>query len=357
MKILLLIRNFDFGGAENHVRNLANELCHSGCSVWLISRKGRQLEQLIQGVNHQSIEFSDYLILPQLLKLIQVIRKEKFDVIHAHQHLPILLATLAGKITGTPVVATIHGRIRHDLPYKFERKSIHKIIAISRNSLKGLQMQELTKNKSILIPNGIHLPEIKTTNVSSDLSIYYVSRINKRHAHLIGLILKEVWPVFVSRYPDARFNILGDGQFLGRIIDMVNSGSNNLQSSVKVIGYTSDISQEISKASLVIGVGRVALKSLAKGIPVFSLKVNRFGGLITVSNYPHLSYGNFVDIDGKFPTSECILDTLNDFITNLEYYRNEAINLQQKIAEEYDIKVVITSTIDVYREVKKKNQI
>jgi len=353
MKILLLIRNFDFGGAENHVRNLANELCLSDCSVWLISRKGRQLEQLIQGVNHRTIEFSDYLILPQLLKLIQVIKREKFDVIHAHQHLPILLATLAGKITGTPVIATIHGRIKHDLPYNFEKKSIQRVIAISRNSLKGLKMHELTKDKSILIPNGIHLPEFKKTNGYPGLSIYYVSRINKRHANLIGLILKEVWPVFISRYPEARFNILGDGNFLGKIIDAVNSGHNNLQSSVKVIGYTSDISQEISNASLVIGVGRVALKSLAKGIPVFSLKVNRLGGIVTTSNYPHHSYGNFVDIDGKFPNSECILNTLEDFVINQEFYRNEALILQQKIAEEYNIKNIIASTIEVYKEVKK----
>ncbi|MBC7124472.1 MAG: hypothetical protein H5T24_02495, partial [Bacteroidales bacterium] len=46
MRILQLVTRFDFGGAENHVRELCNELAACNHQVILLSRKGRQNELL-----------------------------------------------------------------------------------------------------------------------------------------------------------------------------------------------------------------------------------------------------------------------------------------------------------------------
>lgn len=42
MRILLVLKRFDFGGAENHVCDLANTLCELKHEVFLVTAKGRQ---------------------------------------------------------------------------------------------------------------------------------------------------------------------------------------------------------------------------------------------------------------------------------------------------------------------------
>jgi hypothetical protein len=43
MRVLYLIKSFDFGGAENHVLDLANSMTEIGNDVYLITRKGSLL--------------------------------------------------------------------------------------------------------------------------------------------------------------------------------------------------------------------------------------------------------------------------------------------------------------------------
>ncbi|MDD4639183.1 MAG: glycosyltransferase, partial [Bacteroidales bacterium] len=115
MRILLLVKNFDYGGAENHVRDLANELVRSGHQVWLMSGKGRQSGKLDKRVTQLDGRFYEWNFILLLIKLFLLVRRESIEVIHAHQRLPILMAALTGNLCNVPTVATVHGDSRHDL--------------------------------------------------------------------------------------------------------------------------------------------------------------------------------------------------------------------------------------------------
>ena len=313
MKVLLLIKNFDFGGAENHVCDLANGLYEAGCSVYIGSKGGRQVARLLPGIIHIPIKFSDFRMIHQFRKIVGIIHREKIDVIHAHQHLPILSGTLASEISRIPLIATVHGRLRHDVPYLFEKKCLRRIIAISENSLNGIKNHQVLDEKAIYIPNGISIHVKPFERQSEKLSFYYISRIDKRHSNLIWQILCEVWPAIVSSHPNATFTIVGDGKGLPKLEKMMLSGNYKYSSTVRISGFVADVTSSTSDASLVLGVGRVALKCLAQATPVFSIKHNRFGGIITTENLARFSYGNFVDINGPMPNTANILQTFNHF--------------------------------------------
>ena len=353
MKILLLVKNFDFGGAENHVCDLANALQQMGQDVIVISNNGRQALKLLPEVNHIRLKFSPWKIPTQIPFLVRLIRNEKISIIHTHQHLPNLLGSLVGKFTKTPQVITIHGRARHDLRYLLWKKDIQKIIAISQNSLKGMLTEPKLKDKTVLIPNGIRFSENSHQIRQNELLLYYASRIDKRHAKLIKEILLEVWPPLLATYSDAKFRIIGDGKELKKLKKLVDSSE--LKLSVQFVGYKSDISTELKKASLVLGVGRVAIESLSLGIPVFSIKHGRGGRLITQSNYSKIKYGNFVDLESRPPSASQILTTFEEFLSNRAFYNQEAEMLRKEMAAEFDIQKIAQSTLSIYQEVVEKS--
>jgi len=50
MRILYLVHSFNYGGAENHVLDLANSMTVMGNEVYILTRKGRLAERLIDEV-------------------------------------------------------------------------------------------------------------------------------------------------------------------------------------------------------------------------------------------------------------------------------------------------------------------
>ena len=94
---------------------MANSLALNSHKVWILSRKGRQVDRLDPLVHFQEFHFTDAGLPSQLLHLCRFIRRQNIDVIHVHQRLTIKIACLVGKLLNLPVIATVHGKTRHDL--------------------------------------------------------------------------------------------------------------------------------------------------------------------------------------------------------------------------------------------------
>ena len=166
MRILLIIKYFNFGGSENHVCELANALATNGHRVWLFSRAGRQLDRLEPSVRHQRLNLSDIFLPVQIIRLVNVVRQHDIQMIHAHQRLAIKICSLLGKLTGVPVVATVHGKSRHDLGGSFCRKNLTRVIFVSHHILKRAAKFRELRGKSIFI--RVHL----CSSVVHDLSCF-----------------------------------------------------------------------------------------------------------------------------------------------------------------------------------------
>ena len=354
MKVLLLIKRFQYGGAENHVCELANALAELGHSVWLLSGNGAQRCRLHAKVKYQTIHFSDLKIPLHLIRLLRLIKAEKIEVIHAHQRLPVLLGTLAARWMKIPVVATIHGSALTDLRSNYVRKNIDKVIAIRQSSVDCLEKHMATAHKIELIYNGI-LPPVACLDRYVDpesFSVYYISRLDKRHAGLLTFILTEVWPEVVRKYPRSHLHIVGEGVGMKAIRESLEKyRCRNLQSSVHMEGYSREVAEYYPDADLVLGVGRVAIESLVHGVPVLSVKHNHLGPIITQANLRRMQFANFVDLDAPPPDKERLLYKLFDFLEHRKSYENEAKFLQGTVCQEYNIIVITKKVARVYEEV------
>ena len=354
MRILLMVKRFQFGGAENHVCELANALTAEGHNVWLLTGTGFQKCRLHPAIQHHVVRFSDLKLIFHLWYLVRLIRKERIEVIHAHQRFPIFLGTLAAKLCKIPIVATVHGSPVTDLKTEFVRNRVDRVIAIRQSCYDRLKESPVLESKVVLIPNGINLPvkHVDRKTASHCFSLFYISRLDKHHAQLLRFFLKEVWPEMIRRYPDSILHIVGDGTGFKQIKQFWRGSKfKPYRETVRLDGYCANVADLFQHADLVMGAGRVAIESLVNGVPLLSLKYNHLGPVTDRANLKKMQYANFVDLDASPPDQNEMLSTLTDFIVRREYFENEAKELQLKMRLEYDLDQIVKGICGVYKEV------
>lgn len=349
MTILLIVRRFDFGGAENHVCDLANWLYKKGHKVIVAGKKGRQFARLHPGVVFINKDFKDYLLPLHLIRLIFLIFSHNVDVIHAHQRLPSLLGGWAAFFTRKKLIITVHGRSRFDLRHRISRKIARKIIFVSQAVKYFAEKRYRIERKSLYIPNGI--AERKTIQNLLLNRINYVCKLNDNHLRVVSLLIKEVIPELLKNFPDMEFHITGDG----KKIDEVRLLAAQLNRTYKrdichVRGYEEGIHDASGAPALVMGVGRVALEAMAAGIPVLSVNCKRFGGLVTSEKYLHWKGYNFIDTDAEPPTVDMFLDELTKYFENQQTHIEEAGAMAKRVRDDFSMCKLVDQIIAVYKD-------
>lgn len=341
------MKRFDFGGAENHVCDLANWLHKKGHKVYLAGKKGRQFARLHPEVTFINKDFKDYLIPLHVVRLILLVISQKIDLIHAHQRLPILLGSWVALLTRKKLIVTVHGRSRFDLRHPLARSVANKIVFVSRAVKYFAEKRYSIAEKSVYIPNGI--ADRKTINKLLLNRINYVSRLSDNHFMVVSLLIKGVIPELLKRFPDLEFYITGDG----KRIDDVKLLAANLNKSIgrfvcEVRGYEDGIFDYAGSPALVMGVGRVAMEAMAAGIPVLSVNCKRLGGMITADNYFKWRDYNFININADPPTGNRVTELLTDYLENQHQHLESANSLAKNVKRDFSMCKLVDEIIDMY---------
>jgi glycosyltransferase involved in cell wall biosynthesis len=349
MHVLHLIKKFNFGGAENHVRDLANVMDGKGNKVFIISKRGMQNNLLNAGVKFIPLRMADFLILINVLFVVYIIKKYKIQVIHAHQRLPVLIGTFAAKIAGIPIVVTVHGQTQYDLRSGFSKRLPDKFIYVRQSSLESSIGFGIPKSKTAFIQNGVSISKLQRNR--DYYSICYISRIDKRHFSVISMITNKVIVPLFNEYPELKFNIIGAGNFLGDIRKEAEIINNKLNRKVIIVhGYVADVKEIIQKSGLTLGVGRVAIESLACGIPLLSVNQKYLGRLVTMENYMFYKLNNFVSIGSESPDEQGLIRSFREYLSDISNCQKETVLLQKKIDEDLNIFKIVRTITDLYQE-------
>jgi Glycosyltransferase len=350
MRILFLIKDFDFGGAENHVCDLANAMNELGNEVFIIARKGFQHTRLNTGVHFTSRKVSTILTPYQVVLICNFLQKHKIDVIHAHKRLAILQGCLAGKIMNIPVVATVHGRPKYDLRSGISKNFADKIIFVSKRTMEANRDGNEFIKKAVLIHNGVKI--IENRDKRDYYSLCYISRHDKRHSSLISLLINDVLPDILKDFPEVSINIIGDGKYYKKLINeasILNTLYNREVCSMR--GYIPEVKNIIRKSGLLLGVGRVAIEALSCSVPVLAVNNKFLGTIITESNYNAYQLNNFVPVGSDSPDPLRMKKLLADYFKNPVRYQEETMKLRGILIENLDIMKIASNTLLIYKEV------
>jgi len=236
MKLLYLNSLPNYGGGEKHTWLLMRGLRERGWRVHLATPPGSPLGEQARsdGFNVHSIAFRSKWDVGSMTAVYRLVRRERFDVVHAQDHRSYLLGLLAACLAGVPVrIATVH-MLNTDLSYPpvtapkrllysaIDRWLAHAatgIITVSDWNRNALQRRGIPASKLRTIYPGIDLQEFaepgppREPNPLAALPegapvVGAVGRLERQK----GLdILLRAFPTLLERHPEAWLVIVGDG--------------------------------------------------------------------------------------------------------------------------------------------------
>lgn len=356
MNVLILIRRFDFGGSENHVRELANAISEKGDKVLVVSKRGRQQRLLAPNVRFRFVNLSKWLLPFTLMYLLILAKWYRVEVIHAHQPSAILAGCLLGKFLRIPVVVTIHATTGIDLRLNFTRRMPTRIIYISRYTMERSDWYSSLQSKCRYIPNGIS-PHNRLEE-GDGRCLVYLSRLDRCHGGLLRVLVEEVMPQLKVAFPNIVLDIVGDGCMYKQVVAWAERANVLLgDGAVVVTGFKEQFTVNSNNGFLVIGVGRVALEALSFGIPVLAANGQRLGPRVSCANYETLSQTNFVDVTAQKPTAESLVKSISEVFGNYRAAVEESWCLRDRVIVDYSFNNMVERIQQEYHEAIKEYSI
>jgi len=368
------------GGVASHVCGLATELERRGHEVVIINKRGdgatdsNVFPQVTGSEGLRYVEpvmpFSTILVPPDPAEIRGLLKKESFDIVHAHHAFTPtpLLSIAAAENLGIPAVLTNHtisfasnaGYFWAPMsfilfPFRRYIGKADKVIAVSRAAANFIG-HFVKREKIVIIPNGVDVHRFGPINYGVPIYnsvdtigrgpiILYVGRLTHRKG--VHILLKAM-PTVLKVFPRAQLLIAGNGYMQGLIVLLTKRLK--LENHVKLLGSIPEGElPNLYNASNVFvlpslygeSFGIVLLEAMASGRPIVA---SRIGGIPEVIE--NNVTGILVESGSKESLADAILKILSD--QNLaEVLANNA----RKIAEvKYSWSVIAEKIEGVYEE-------
>lgn len=337
MNILMALSQLEVTGAEVYATTVGNELTRRGHQVFYVSDT---LTKPTLGPVFR-LRFNKRSILRRfwhVFYLIYLIRKHRIQLVHAHSRASGWSSYVACKLTGTPMITTVHGR----QPVHASRKAFHALgyraVAVCEDIASQI-IDNLGVDPAMVqvLRNGIETDKFQPVPIPDNdkLVIAIIGRLSGPKGELCYRLLDEVLDLEACRV-----RIVSGTQVPARFA--------RFQDKVDFVGYVDDVPALMAGCDLVIGAGRVAMEALLCGRPAFAIGEARAIGLVTEQNLDEALASNFGDIGPR--------DLAIDF-AGLKAQIPSALAskvvpdpVRQRILQEYDLQGVVTGLESVYQD-------
>lgn len=230
LRVLHLTTHLNIGGISTYIERLIMPLKSQGTETFVLSsggeksivlrEKGAVLFELpIRTKNELHPKL--WLALPSLVR---ILRESNIDMMHAHTRITQVLACIAGKLTGIPLVTTCHGFYKRRLGRRFFPAWGNRVIAISQTVADHLVRDfKIPENKVKTVYNAVNLEELDAAYQShqplaeklqygfqpDDQVVGIISRLvdDKGHEYLIRAV-----HLLQKDFPKLKLLIVGEGR-------------------------------------------------------------------------------------------------------------------------------------------------
>jgi len=291
-RILHLTTHVNIGGITSYIKLLTKEMNKLEYNFCVASAGGTQTEFLErEGVKcfklniRTKSEISPKVFLA-IKPVIDIIKRERIDLIHAHTRVTQMLSWWVQRFTGIPYMSTCHGFYKRRLGRRLIPGWGNKVIAISRpveNSL--IEDFRVPKKKATTIFNAIDIPDLvqkhaqkdsnairKELNIPEGIKVLgIVARVVEDKGH--EYFLRAAKKVIDSGTKNIRVAIVGEGPFLAKTKKLVEELK--MQDFVLFMGYIQDITYALAVIDIFVlpaiwreGFGLSIIEAMAVKKPV-----------------------------------------------------------------------------------------
>lgn len=337
MNILMALSQLEVTGAEVYATTVGNELTRRGHNVFYVSDT---LTKPTQGPVFK-LRFNKRNILRRfwhVFYLIYLIRKHHIQLVHAHSRASGWSSYVACKLTGTPMITTVHGR----QPVHASRKAFHALgyraVAVCEDIARQI-IDNLGVDPAMVqvLRNGIETDRFQPVPAPDNVRpvIAIIGRLSGPKGELCYRLLDEVLDLDACQV---------------RVVSgtRVPERFARFQDKVDFVGYVDDVPALLAQCDLVIGAGRVAMEALLCGRPAFAIGEAKAIGLVTEQNLDEALASNFGDIGPQ----DLAIDfaALKGQIAPALAAEQVPDSLRQRIRQEYDLQQVVSGLESIYQD-------
>lgn len=337
MNILMALSQLEVTGAEVYATTVGNELTRRGHSVFYVSDT---LTKPTLGPVFK-LRFNKRSILRRfwhVFYLIYLIKKHHIQLVHAHSRASGWSSYVACKLTGTPMITTVHGR----QPVHASRKAFHALglraVAVCEDIAHQI-VDNLGVDPAIVqvLRNGIETDKFQPVPAPDNQKpvIAIIGRLSGPKGELCYRLLDEVLDLDACKV---------------RIVSgtKVPERFARFEGRAEFIGYVDDVPALLASCDLVIGAGRVAMEALLCGRPAFAIGEARAIGLVTEQNLDDALASNFGDIGPK----DLAIDfaALKGEIETALTSKTVPEAIRQRIQDEYGLQGVVSGLETIYQD-------
>jgi glycosyltransferase involved in cell wall biosynthesis len=320
VKVLHVITRFEAGGGGNTLLS-ATGMDRRRYEVWIAGGEGGPLWDRaerdgvrtvqIRGFRREVSPVADLLV---FLRLVRLIRRERFGIVHAHAAKGGFHGRLAGFLCRTPVIVyTLHGRdpwwpapdgsdtqLRDVMPRglraflvleRILRPVTHAFVAVSPSVARDAVLARIAApGRTEVVPSAIDMDRIPgdaDASVRVELGIPVgtpvVGTVGRLEAQKAPLDFVRMAAIIAARRPDTRFVMVGDGGLIAE----ARAQAERLGVNILFTGFRADAARVASTfdvfvvTSLYEGVGRSVTEAMASGRPVLATAVDGVVDLVT----------------------------------------------------------------------------
>ena len=297
IKVLKFLTNFNIGGTERQFVHMVRQmdLGRFDLRVGCFARRGGFLP-LVESAGIPLTEFSIRRLYSPLTFLRQLqfahyLRWNRFQVVHTYGFYPNFFAVPAARLAGVPVIiASIRDTGEVWDPRKRRlQKAVCKLatcVLANADAVRNQLIRDGYDDRKIaVIRNGVEIPQLeridrggpirKEFGIADDSPIVTVlSRLNDLKG--IEYFLDAI-PSVLSRFPNARFLIVGEGP--ARLKLELYAQSKGYGQAAIFTGVRLDVPKILQETTLSVlpslseGLSNVLIESMAAGLPVVATRV------------------------------------------------------------------------------------
>lgn len=296
-----------------------------------------------------------------LIKLLDVIKGNKIDLIQSHLLGSNIYCSLAGMLSGTPVVATFHGAVDIGESERFKtlkfgiiNRGACDVVAVSNNLREDMIARTPIKPELLsVIYNGIvtanfqHRPSSRIRDLYnwSDDKIIVGSLGNIRSAKGYAVLLKAAAVVKEKQLP-IRFVIAGQGGN-GLHDDLLKLRSDlELEETVYFLGFNDDPAEFLSNLDIFL------LSSLSEGFSISTIQAmaSQLPVVVTKSGGPEeivTQRENGILVECNNP--QAIADALQELVNDKSLAEKLSCNARSHAIETFDIHKMLNHYMAIYK--------
>ncbi|MGD9014660.1 MAG: lipopolysaccharide heptosyltransferase II [Candidatus Omnitrophota bacterium] len=358
MNILQILPELNVGGVETGVRDFAKFLVEQGHKSVVVSNGGVLVGELEkQGSKHYILPVhkkSIFTILLTIPKLIEIMRKENIEIVHARSRVPAWIAFFAARLTRRVLITTCHGY--YAIHFASRVMGWGKLVICPSQVIASHMHKDfnLPLERIRLIPRGVDLERFRfiapDNKKSGVFNIGIIGRLSpiKGHSLFLRAIVRVIRRV---NSPPIKIWIVGGAspshQAYKRELEILVKRL-GLGYCTEFLGAQQDIPGVLADLNLLVlasvrheAFGRVIIEAQAAGVPVIATRV---GGVVDIID-DNLT-GILVapgDVEGL---ANAMVKVIKD--KSLAVYL--AKNAYQKLKQKFTLQIMSKKTLDVYQE-------